>query len=211
MTIYNHLYRISHNRHHLSRYISFIERFDDTGDVRHHIAPQAMFPELKHADGNIACLSDRAHFIAHLLLWKAYNNESMTYAAWCMYHQNGERITSTQYEQLQKEAGALISKNNKRYVAVRDPSGTTKKITRQEYNDNPDKYVGVTKGMTVYKDGRGNVIHTSVDDPRVLSGELVGVMKGRRINRPPGSRACCVECGLEMSIRKLTPHYRAKH
>lgn len=211
MTIYTHLNSVPHNRHYLSRYISFIERFSNTGDVRHHIAPQSMFPELKHTEDNIARLSDRAHFIAHLLLWKAYNNQPMTYAAWCMCHQNGEKITSTQYEQLQREAGKIIAKNNKQYVAVRDTDGVSKKILRQEYEANRNRYVGVTKGMTCYKDRDGNPVHAFTDDPRVLSGELVGIVKGRRLNRLPGSKVCCVVCGLEMSIRKLAPHCRAKH
>lgn len=48
---------------------------------------------------------------------------------------------------------------------------------------NRDLYEGTTKGFCIFKDSQGNKVYTRTDDPRVLSGELVGLRKGTHYKR----------------------------
>lgn len=80
-----------HNAHYVKRYIRFIEQCAAHNQSaafpkyteKHHICPKAkdMFPEykcLKANPWNLIVLTFRQHIIAHVMLWKAYNNTSQT-------------------------------------------------------------------------------------------------------------------------------------
>jgi hypothetical protein len=190
MDIYSVLSSKSHNLHYLNRYIKFIENClqknaDYSGPVEnHHICPQAddMFPEyscLETHFWNKAPLTPRQHFIAHLMLWKAYpNTRSQSFAAWSMKHKNDEKINSRLYESLKEDFRKLSSKIHKDKVVVKDEQGKTFKV----HVDDPRFISGELKALTLghigVKDNDGNTFRVSVDDPRYLSGELVAITKG---------------------------------
>lgn len=110
MTIYTILTLKEHNQHHLLRYIKFIEHYQISninikGNVeKHHICPKAadMFPEYKSFSlhpWNCVVLTPRQHFIAHLMLWKAFpTTRSQVYALGRMKHSAGIKNTSKLYE-----------------------------------------------------------------------------------------------------------------
>lgn len=112
---------INHNEHYLNRYIKFINHFKDIkfikGMVKHHICPAAddMFPEYSNFNKfkwNRINLTHRQHYIAHMLLWKAYRNKSMTYAANMMSNFQGLKYSSKLYQKLREEFALLTSINN---------------------------------------------------------------------------------------------------
>jgi len=98
MDIYTILASKPHNPHYLNRYITFIhncqlKNVGYKGPVEgHHICPKAddMFPEYKDFrkhPWNKVNLKPREHFVAHLLLWKAFfTSKSQCHAAWQMKH-----------------------------------------------------------------------------------------------------------------------------
>lgn len=82
---------IHKNTHYVKRYIKFIEHLkvrvlnDDEIVHKHHILPKAkdMFPEYKNFllnPWNCVLLTPREHFIAHMILCKAFSGSSQTLA-----------------------------------------------------------------------------------------------------------------------------------
>jgi len=70
-------------KHHLDRYRHFIwSRLfrvlpEDTKIIRHHIVPKSfgMNKDFKSQPWNIIALTDREHFFAHMMLWRAFQNQ----------------------------------------------------------------------------------------------------------------------------------------
>lgn len=88
MYIKEHLLPFSRDERNLNRYVRFINTLssiEPRGNVKHHILPQSMFPEFATSSENIITLTEREHYIAHLLLWKAVGGK-MTYAFRLMCH-----------------------------------------------------------------------------------------------------------------------------
>ena len=89
---------VPHNHHYMIKYITFITKsqLQPKGKVKHHICPRKIWPEYKNLNENawnVAFLTPREHFIAHLLLWKTLpQHSSMAYAALAMQHKNNEKI-----------------------------------------------------------------------------------------------------------------------
>lgn len=113
-----------HNRLYVERYCRFIQYYRDNPqsdfDTVHHILPKGKhcWPEyanLRRNPWNAVKLTNRQHFIAHLLLWKALpHNPTVVYSANMMRNFWGEkRNTSRLYESLMKDVGSTISKANK--------------------------------------------------------------------------------------------------
>jgi hypothetical protein len=127
-----------HNKHHLSRYIRFIQACskeqivsDYTED--HHICPKAldMFPEyasFKDHPWNRVVLTYRQHLIAHKMLHKAYG-KSQTMALWSMLNidaGNEMRVNSKFYETVRREFVSLISVKMKEVWS--DPDWKAKRV-----------------------------------------------------------------------------------
>jgi len=74
------------------------------------------------------------------------------------------------------ESGEIYH-NTTNKVSCIDSNGNTKVVTMEEFESSKDLF-GVNKGKSTYKDKYGNTTMTTIDDPRVLSGELVGITKG---------------------------------
>lgn len=115
-----------HNPHYLNRYYKFITscKNDSTSYLeKHHILPKAkdMFPEyssFRDYPWNKITLTGRQHFIAHMLLWKAYGN-SQTYAFNMMlvispdHKKRYTKVNSLIYETLKSDISKAHSKTNK--------------------------------------------------------------------------------------------------
>jgi hypothetical protein len=74
---------------HLSRYQAFIQSrpkriwAPKQGLCKHHILPKSLGGS--NDSNNLIVLTEREHYIAHLMLWKAYGGK-MAYAFWLMSH-----------------------------------------------------------------------------------------------------------------------------
>ena len=150
------------NKHYLNRYFKFIENSNGSGEVSHHILPRSLFPEfvnLFENKWNDAKLSERHHYIAHLLLWKACNNKEMTYALNMMSNFRGIK-TSRLYEKLRNDFKEQLKEDVK---------------SREKFG---------TKGLTTVIDKDGNRLSVSTDDPRYVSGELPHFLKGVKKDYP---------------------------
>lgn len=107
------------------RYIRFIQsrRISDKISEyfeKHHILPKSLYPEHEHDTDNLICLTAKEHYIAHLLLYRAFpNSNSMLYAFWGMC--NGwinsdlqQRIipnySSSTYDRLKKQVSIEMSR-----------------------------------------------------------------------------------------------------
>lgn len=91
------------------------------------------------------------------------------------------RVTKEEFNSNDNLVGATIGKSVehlKGTVSVFGEDGKPKRIKSEDFD--PLIHTGITKGKTMYKDKDGNRFQTNKDDPRVISGELVGIMKGCR-------------------------------
>lgn len=92
--------------HHLIRYIKFISSIEERPKKQrinfelHHIIPKSL-GGLDIKD-NLISLTPREHFVAHMMLWKAYEGP-MIYAFWQMSNCNNLKMSSRLYETLRKD------------------------------------------------------------------------------------------------------------
>jgi len=126
MSIYLEVLKsLPHNSRELLRYVKFIEdcikKNKESTDklVAHHICPEAgdMFPQygsLKNYPWNKALLTDRQHYIAHMMLWKIYRNRSMTFAFNMMSNFEQIHYSSRLYEKHREDFRKFISELNSR-------------------------------------------------------------------------------------------------
>lgn len=99
MNIYSILCSIEHNPHYLKKYINFIcSRKETEIGESHHICPKAkdMFPQyssFKIHPWNKIKLTEREHFIAHMLLHKTFG-KSQSRAFWmmCNHRKSNSRL-----------------------------------------------------------------------------------------------------------------------
>jgi len=110
------------NEHYIKRYIRFLTTRNSNvheiqTKVRHHICPKAndLFPEyssFEENSWNMILLTEREHFIAHMILWKAFGG-SMTRAFHMMSNFKSNRIKSSKiYESLRLAIRKHLSENN---------------------------------------------------------------------------------------------------
>ena len=120
MNIYSHLNSIAEkNQHYINRYIKFLtSRTVSIDYTTHHILPKSLFPQFANTPDNLIKLTNREHYIAHWMLYKAFpNSRAMLKAFWCMNNnwQNSKtqtryyRVTSRVYESLRKEVSKEMS------------------------------------------------------------------------------------------------------
>jgi len=110
---------IPKNPLYLNRYKQLLANFKKTTSYQetHHICPKT----LGGADtcDNLIKIPSRIHFIAHWMLWKAYETDKLAYAFWAMCHQKKigqeerySKINSKTYALLKERRSKLISKSN---------------------------------------------------------------------------------------------------
>lgn len=122
MNIYDVLQTKPHSERYLARYVKFIQsRRPSSGPTeKHHICPKAkdLFPEyssFKDHPWNRIDLTPREHYIAHLLLWKAFGgSQSLAISRF----RNGKktRVSSRCYDISQREARIWLSTSQKNRI-----------------------------------------------------------------------------------------------
>ena len=174
MDIYSILSSKPHNPHYLNRYIRFIQQCQQnnkkssTKTHRHHICPRAkdMFPEYESFSKNkwnMARLTPRQHFIAHIMLWKAYPNVSSQFnAVWQMKHRNNEQMNSRLYESALLEHSKVSSARLRNTISVYDENGLFRRVPVNEYNEN--KHTAISANRVVAKTDSGDYVVVSVDE-----------------------------------------------
>jgi hypothetical protein len=136
MDIYTLLSSKPHNKFQLDRYLRFIKSCENKNRsqkneklVKHHICPRKLFPEyinLKENEWNCSKLTNRQHFISHIMLWKVFPYKvSMAAAAWGMLHKNGEKLNSKIYETLMIENSVNTSRRNSKKMWVNNLEKST--------------------------------------------------------------------------------------
>jgi ribosomal protein L32 len=175
------------------------------GLEKHHALPKSLFPEyesFREHPWNMFKLTPRQHFIAHRLLWKAIpNNYNITYACFRMSRYGKHKISSKEYSRLKLEYRAQqstrtalmhqnmspedkaiistkISISQRNMVQAVDENGQNVKVHKDVFDSSPN-LKGHTKGMISVKTNGGKMFMVERNDPRFISGELVGVNKGR--------------------------------
>ena len=183
MDIYNTLATKPHNSHYLRRYVAFIiacmTKTYDCYTEKHHICPQAddMFPEykdLREHPWNNAVLTARQHFIAHILIWKAFPQvESQAFALYAMRYKNGQKLNSRIFAELKAHCITLISRNSK-----------TWKHTSESKRKRSDKM----RGKIWITDG--------ISNRRITNGPVpLGFVLGRTINKSVKRVETSIKCG----------------
>ena len=98
------------SQHFLNRYIKFINSINNPDNAIvevHHILPKSMGG--KNNSDNLIKLTPRQHYIAHWMLWKAFETKETTAAFFSMCNQTNQhqsrnfRISSSMYESLKIE------------------------------------------------------------------------------------------------------------
>lgn len=190
MDIYSILASKPHNPHYLKRYIKFVEQCQKKNykslakTHKHHICPKAkdMFPQyscFSKNKWNMARLTPRQHFIAHIILWKCFPRiSSQRSAVWQMKHRNNEQVNSRLYEKMRKEHVLFFSEKLKGKVACHDVEGNFHLIPKKEYNKK--NYKPISAGRVVAKNDNGDII---VVDVKEFQSEpnLHGYSKGIKI------------------------------
>jgi hypothetical protein len=122
----------------------------------HHIAPRCLFPNYTKLSDNKIRLSAREHFVAHLLLCKAFpNNRKLAFAFFAMTQQKSSnrnyRVHSRIYEIARKAALPLLIELGtfkKGYVVAKNTiSNTVVTVTKDEF-DMSIHLIGPSKGQT---------------------------------------------------------------
>jgi hypothetical protein len=103
------------NKIYIQRYLKFVSTIPQRGDPtkhtagfdRHHIIPVSLGGKKGYQKKeNLVLLSPREHYIAHLMLWKAFGG-AMAHAFWMMNHIATKKLTSRQYDKLREEISSL--------------------------------------------------------------------------------------------------------
>lgn len=165
---------------------------------KHHILPRCLGGD--NSSKNLVYLSARAHYIAHLLLCKIYDNPKLSYALWMMINSvansfQKSRFTpsSKLYEIAKKIAvvnisnhmtGKSKSESHKKNMSIsaskRDPK--TRKIPKNIGKTHPKYGTGVKLKITspdgtVYEP---EALYTWAKDKGLNSSHLISVAKGER-------------------------------
>lgn len=124
---------------HLNRYIKFIdsrpirEKSKDLYTENHHKVPNSLGGSKESK--NMIRLAGREHFIAHLILWKAFGGP-MIHAFNMMKMNNQDKryfkLASKQYEQLRIDYSNRISKQKKNIPFTEEQKKRRKEVKKQE-------------------------------------------------------------------------------
>ena len=127
-----------------------------------------MFPEYESFSRNpwnLARLTPRQHFIAHLILWKVYPNISSQFnALWQMKHKNNEKVNSRLYESILLNHGKVMSKRLKNTISVYDKNGKFQRVSTDEYDERV--HTPISAGRVVAKTSNGERVVVTTEEFR---------------------------------------------
>lgn len=179
------------NEQALSDYLKLVDTEYDCSEYieRHHILPRSMFPEFLSEEWNIKPLPYVRHIEAHKHLYMMFENPQMAIAYKMMCKLSETDIeTYIDLKCLLKGDGnpakrpEVREKIKKSKLGVKRPDMYGKSyFGASEETANRIREISrkVHSGMTVVTDKNGNIFKTSIDDPRIKSGELVSPNKGK--------------------------------
>ena len=76
--------------------------------------------------------------------------------------------------------GDVVSFNTGKVIAFDKIKNKNVIVSKEEYHNNKERYIGVTTGNVSVKDIDGNIHYVSVNDERYLSGKLIPLWYGRK-------------------------------
>lgn len=199
MTIYNLPKPKSY--HYLNRYYKLIDYYSkinfDGYTETHHILPKSMGGTDDKT--NLIVLSARLHFIAHYLLWKSYQNQSMTAAFILMKASNKVQkryYNSKLYEKAKKEYSKIqsirMSGENNTFYGKSHTKETREKISIAKQKLLESDWINPHIGMT-RSDETKEKIRKSKSGQRHWTNGVVSVKsiecpgEGWRIGRAPSA------------------------
>lgn len=111
------------NQIYLDRYVKLLSNIPviatDEYTEYHHYIPKSLDGD--DSSINLIKLPARYHFLAHWMLWKAYDTDELAYAFWAMCHQKKKgqenrytKINSKTYAVLKERRSRLIKESNSR-------------------------------------------------------------------------------------------------
>lgn len=89
----------------------------------------------------------------------------------------------------------------KNKVVVRDSNGNIKSINNKDWKQNSE-FTSIVKDTVTVKTADGQYLRVNLDDPRYLSGELVGVNKGKKglSTHLNNVKRTCEHCSKQVSL-----------
>lgn len=148
---------------------------------------------------NMVVLTFREHFIAHLILWKAYG-DSMAYAFWMMNNQAGW-LTSRQYTQLRTELGHAHTEETKKKMSA------TRQAMHRKCSDDTKKKIGAgNKGKTSWAKGTTKSEETKKKMSEAKRGKFVSEETKQKLSE---SHKGCVRS--EEAKRKTSESLRRRY
>lgn len=206
---------------HLTRYFKIIDYVRLNPNIRvrgkhelHHILPSSLFPDFVTLKTNKILLTNRQHFIVHLLLWKAFRNKSMSYAFNMM--QRGSITTQNRYFKLNSKTFSSLKEDLSVFRSENCHFSNNKYIFKGEDNHMFGKSfydVWLQKYGKVEADNM--LVQFKITQSNNTKGEknpMFGrVRKGEVQNYDPENKprvwkVSCIICRKEVSWNTLTQH-----
>ncbi len=200
--IYNILRLKPHNSHYLNKYIRFIkfcqEKNKNINDnfEEHHICPKSkdMFLEYKNLNlytWNKINLTKRQHFIAHLILWKAFPKfKSQMFSAWLLLGRTKSKVYYKIYVRLKNE-----------YLESRYKNKIPLGMTRKEYLN----HISFLKEQEKIERQRIR------KEKQKQQKELKEIEKVLKKYKEETSSICCICCKKETLVKNLKYHYNVSY
>lgn len=173
-----------HNVNSLNEYIELVKYrkenvLIDGYKELHHILPKSIFPQYADTVDNLVYLTKDEHVLAHKLLWEMLQIYGMKVAYHMMSGKNPDNLARGENNPAKLDyVREKISKSKKgkprKDMLGKSFFGADEETRKQISLKNSQK----KRGMASVKDKFGNSFQVSVNDPRYLSGELVGVHAG---------------------------------
>lgn len=141
MNYVNILKSKKNNPHYLNRYIKFInscmnQNLKQNVEI-HHICPKSndLFPELINEEWNLIKLSLRQHYIAHMLLWKAYGGKQT----------QAFKLMCNRYKSPNSRLYETVRNNHSNFMRENNPNSTGKYSKEYWKNVSDDRKIQQSK------------------------------------------------------------------
>jgi len=118
----------------------------------------------------------RNHFLVRVLNQFKSKDEALSHEIELHKRYNVDK--NPLYYNKARQTSTRFLKDTSGTVIIRDLDGKTYRVNKEDF-DNSDEYTSVAKNKSTFRDKFGIFVHLYMDDPRVLSGECVGVCKDR--------------------------------
>ena len=188
------------NKHYFDRYLKFIKTIksrpvSENYTECHHILPRSLGGT--DDEDNLIDLTARQHYVAHWLLWRAYNNEPMISAFWFMSHietRTGvRRVNGRTYEILKADksrrqeiiGSSVMTKNWKenRDLMVKSLMNSWTDVRKKSVTGNKNPAFDHKIYLFINADGREELCHQSEFKkkyPTLNPGKISEIIRGTR-------------------------------